>query len=571
MLPLLLLSNINSIIKPRTPLSVVGVSGSSRNRLRQSLGSTSTGSANDHGKLLAQLCAYVEDEDTELHFGKNLVSYPITAFDRSNLPVIKVDDLVELANVQAISDKAFRKAMKSMPAHAVAGLVGKDETELQESLKKSLICAVDTHTSIGTAVEFMPPRKFAHHVVAFSNTGKADYTSSVRRMVFEVKSSNCEYALLLQMLDRLAATMDTSHLLKNVLVFGATPSEAFVFVGRRKIPASRQAFNVKSLHIFRTTHDKVMELWWRASYQCTPASFLTEDAPYVLHALQRMHLDPWLCRVHLCGWSQSRVYDITLPSKLKWPKGQNFSAHKHCVGVVANAVTFALKVVGSDESFEKEAKALNAIKPSFLLGHISFCDSSVPDVLDPDVCTKAMRAIQTERSELLGKDDSAGWWRQLPKVPSSGGVVIMKFGTLVVAPDTSSHETRCQMFDNCLESLKEMHGHKYCHTDVRLANILRFDNKYALVDFGEAVRRGSYVRVSDFSEGRRKLLAAGCSSGVAVLKWGYVHDVEMLTRTCFGAPTTTNTSSIRSLLPGKRHRGEDAEDEQEGRCRLRIL
>ena len=78
-------------------------------------------------------------------------------------------------------------------------------------------------------------------------------TSSVRRMEFEVKSAGNEDALLLQMLERFTS-LDVSHLLKNTLVFGATPAEAFVFIGTRSIPASRPDSNIKSLYLFRTTH-----------------------------------------------------------------------------------------------------------------------------------------------------------------------------------------------------------------------------------------------------------------------------------------------------------------------------
>lgn len=555
----------------------------SRGKPRPSLGSISRGSANEYGKLLAQLCAYVEDGDSDLHFGTQLISRPIEKFQHAELPLI---ELVNLHNLADVPTTLSKKATKKMPT---VTLVGKNETELQESLRNGLHSAVDTHASIGTAVEFMPPREFANQVVAFSNTGKADYSSTVRRMVFEVKSDKFEDALLLQMLERLTTSMDTSHLLKNVLVFGATPLNAFVFVGRRVIPTSRQAPNVKSLHLFRTTHAKILELWWRASYQCTPDSFLTGDASYVLHALQRMCLDPWLCRVRLCDWSQSRVYGVTLPSKVKWPKGEDIERpdehrdirHRHCIGVVAdNAATFVLKVVSDNAAFEKEAEALEAVKPSFLLGTIPFsstaegreiCDSIVLNNLDK--FTDGMQRIQAKRLEQLDGEASPGWWRQLPNAPSTGGVVVMKFGELAAVPDTDGAcHIRYKIFEDCLDSLRKMHDHKFCHTDVRLANILRFDDKFALVDFGEAVKEGSCVDVSNFSEDRGNLLAAGCGRGGArVLNWTYIHDYEMLARTCLLAP---NTSLSRLLVSSRKRRRDDAAAEEEqdrGQRRRRLL
>ena len=483
----------------------------------------SRGSANAHSKLCTQLNAYAKDNDSKLHFGKDLVAAIKKNFDRTRLPIIEEADFDELACINLEKTAEHKKKRKKH----IGSLKGSDEQALQDKLQ-DLCYSVDTHTSLGDAVEFMPPRNFSDDVVAFTNTGKADSTSTVRRMVFEVKSKGCEDDLLLQMLERFTA-LDMSHLLKNVLVFGATPTEAYVFIGTRSIPESRQEDNVKSLYLFRTTNDLILQYWWRAS-QCTPLSFLTEDAPFVLHALMQMKIDPWLCRVRLCGWSQSRVYDITLPKRVKWSTGK-FDGHKHCIGAVVDAVTFALKVISDNKAFQKEETALQAIRPSFLLGTLSFCDAAlihtVPNKID---IKKRMKSMHTARvNNLLASADENGWWRNIPTCPSTGGVVVMKYGKPLI-PDSFSYDMQLQMFNDCFQCLMEMHNKKFCHTDVRLANILQFGDKFGLVDFGEAVRRGSTVNIGDFSEGRRKLVTT--SSSLEPLKWKYQHDIAMLARAC---------------------------------------
>ena len=117
-----------------------------------------------------------------------------------------------------------------------------------------------------------------------------------------------------------------------------------------------------------------------------------------MHALKQMNLDPWLCRVHLCGWSQSRVYGITLPTEVKWHNNAKIDGKKDCIGVVVNAVTFVLKVVADDQVFKNEKTTRRAEKPSFLLGTLSFCDgggcTSVPAAIPLEKVTAVMRAIR---------------------------------------------------------------------------------------------------------------------------------------------------------------------------------
>ena len=108
-------------------------------------------------------------------------------------------------------------------------------------------------------------------------------------------------------------------------------------------------------------------------------------------------------------------------------------------------------------------------------------------------------------------------------------------------PDPLDHVSRCAVFTDCIEALQSLHEKGYCHTDLRLPNLLKFDEKYEPVDFGDAVKTGTAVCIEDFSEGRRKLLtaaAAGHTSARNSIEWNVGHDIEMLARAVFGAPVT---------------------------------
>ena len=48
-----------------------------------------------------------------------------------------------------------------------------------------------------------------------------------------------------------------------------------------------------------------------------------------------------------------------------------------------------------------------------------------------------------------------------------------------------SHYSYTDIYLNCRESLKRLHVQGYCHTDIRLPNILKFGDKLELIDFGE--------------------------------------------------------------------------------------
>jgi hypothetical protein len=273
---------------------------------------------------------------------------------------------------------------------------------------------------------------------------------------------------------------------------------------------------------------------------------LTIDAPLLLRSLEKLELDPWLCRVHLLDWSQNRVYDVTLPKEVSWPSSkkprhENKNVGKKCIGVAYNSPSFAVKVVCNDQMFQHELGVLSAVAPSFFI-----CGVSYDGVISGDASclstTEAANAQEARARKAVGSDE--GWWSkkfysQGCESQQGGGVLIMKVGENVPDLEDFNHNLRCDVVNDCLAVLRSVHQEGYCHTDLRLPNVLKFNGKYTPVDFGEAVLVGAEVCVDDFSEGRKKLLADASSSRPGrKMEWHKEHDVEMLMRAVFDIPVS---------------------------------
>jgi hypothetical protein len=421
---------------------------------------------------------------------------------------------------------------------------GKNETELRNILTKNCdaLSAIDTHNTSNT-VEFMPPRTFGNEVV-FSKTARADLTSTKRRLVFEVKSENCEHELLLQIVQRVIVSMDMCHLLANSIAFGATPENAFVCIGVRAIPKCRAATNTKEIYIYKVGRLEVCAMWQIASTIDSTDAYLTEDAPLVIHSLQSMGINPWVCRIHLSWWSQNRVYQITLPENYDFPQHLEQSSNDElvpprnstCLGVNSQNPTFAMKVVQSTDEFTTELECLTKVKPIFFI-----CGFGVEDKQNNINKNKVLFQKSFQRIDC--QLDSTGWWNNDIHRSSSGGVIFMKIGE-ELSRDTLTIEDSKRIFNDCLQSLRILHSKGFYHTDVRLANIIRLKDTYELIDFGAAIKVGATVDTTEFSTDRRNLVTPLQNEE----KWSALHDVQLLTNSLFNNLITNSLSSIESSI-----------------------
>jgi hypothetical protein len=335
----------------------------------------------------------------------------------------------------------------------------------------------------------------------------------------------------MQLLDRVMASLDVSYMLKSSLAFGSTPQDCFLVIGIRHIPIERQDTPSVSLYLFQVAKENMISIWMAVN-TVEPLSFLTEDAPLICHGLATVKLNPWLCRVHLKDWSQSRVYDITLPKKCTWPKNIKRNEYDEetsssCVGVASDKPDFAMKIVLNTGEFHREVEALVAVCARYLICGIPFEGDMTPGVsslIIPKSCKDALAVYEKKR-----KDDRGGWWRQTPH-PLGGGSLLMMIGEPL--PDQLDTPTRHTVFNQITQSLHHMHHLQYYHTDIRLPNILKFGSHYELIDFGEAIKEGETRSTEGFSDGRRSLVSDPRSS----FMWDRGHDVEMLCRAVYSIP-----------------------------------
>jgi hypothetical protein len=273
----------------------------------------------------------------------------------------------------------------------------------------------------------------------------------------------------------------------------------------------------------------------------------------------------------------SRVYDVTLAL----PSVDESSTDPHIEAT--REPDFCLKVVCDEASFAREIEALNAVEPKFyrrdLLDassrpgasavgpHLPKVDSrtlvsaveSESEANGSGISSNKKRGRQTLESRAVkaSSDESKSahkeelqniepWWDVELRV-SFGGVVPMALGREVTVEEWTHEATKVRMLNDCVECLRRMHDAGYCHTDIRRDNIIHLrarraeasnqcDEEYCLVDFGEAVRAGSSVDLSDRPHTHLLPLSAlvfgaGGATGANDFAWRREHDVEQLTRT----------------------------------------
>lgn len=205
-----------------------------------------------------------------------------------------------------------------------------------------------------------------------------------------------------------------------------------------------------------------------------------------------------------------------------------------CVGVVTNHPDFAMKIIHCSGSFNTEVNALFAIKPPYFISGISFKGDVTPGTYP----------LPTPNSSipLIGNTSEGGWWTRTPR-PSNGGCLLMEMGEAL--PDPLEHSTRHDIFNQIYRSLAHMHALRYCHTDVRLPNILKFGDKYCLIDYGEVVATGAMVDIEEFSDGRKDLV----SELGPYVSWESGHDVAMLARAVYQITPGLPISITSAITP----------------------
>ena len=545
---------------------------------RVSLGSQSSKGANELAVLLEYIDKLVADVDIErkrynrFHWGTSVLQPNLqnTKFNLQNIEFIGEAQFVSLVfrHDEESSAEDAAKATKNASApesqppifgfETIENLNSLSEVELQTILSKNVdaALAVDTHASRCHMIEFIVARSFVKDTV-FSNTGKCDLTSLQRRMAFEVKAPNCGPQLVLQIIQRVKVALDVSHILSNAIAFGLTGDRCYICIGTRVIPESRSASHQKSIHLFQLAVADI-DKFWRIASNCQPEDYLTADGAHILHSLRfaAPSKNPFTCRIRLLDWSDSRVYELSLPDTFEFPseysadeegveedegsqsKGDTRSGKnkKRCYrGVSASAgEKFSLKVLldgGTTAADQNEVAVNEAIEPAHYCGSVTFSSAAAP------TC-KILGATSAAFAQHSYADNIAatGWFKRCPKLPQQGCVIFMRCGVPFAITDEAAMKSCLSLekvYNDCFNDLVYIHEKGYVHTDVRMANIVKFGDKFSLVDFGLAVRAGSLVNLATRSEYVRQYLLSPEKAQCESVSWVAALDFDMLVRSIF--------------------------------------
>jgi len=274
-----------------------------------------------------------------------------------------------------------------------------------------------------------------------------------------------------------------------------------------------------------------------------------------LHALRfaAPSLNPFTCRIRLLDWSDSRVYELSLPDTFEFPsecsadeegeegedegsqsKGDTCSGKnkKRCCRVRASTSAgekFSLKVLldgGTTAADQNEVAVNEVIEPAHYCGSVTFSPAAAP------TC-KILTATSAAFAQHSYADNIAatGWFQRCPKLPQQGCVIFMRCGIPFAA--LKSCLSLEKVYSDCFNDLVYIHEKGYVHTDIRMANIVKFGDKFSLVDFGLAVRAGSLVNLATRSELVRRYLVSPEKAQCESVSWVAALDFDMLVRSIF--------------------------------------
>ena len=310
---------------------------------------------------------------------------------------------------------------------------------------------------------------------------------------------------------------------------------------------------VEVIHLYQIERKEIGRMWeWVTNHaENNFPSLFTEDGVVLWHALNEIGVPPLFCRVHLAGQSSSRVYDVTLPKKIKRNESLAFEQdEKRKAEVIAlifdeSEISFAIKVthLRAQQSFDSEYEALQAVTPSYYLGALPKGGQLVDQGITKKIKNEFDLAIlQPKNKQKLVTP--RGWWSVeywKDECQNIGNAIFMRFGKPLTR--IQARPPAHVIFDDTLTSLRKIHKAGYCHRDLRETNIIFLDGCYQLIDFDfcrkvdigtvENCRESGRTKYLPLraSKKRQRAMAKGCET--YTYKWTKADDVEMLARSLF--------------------------------------
>lgn len=471
----------------------------------------------------------------------------------------------------------------------------KTEQEAQQIIRRNAVSmhATDTSGAANESTVTLPQRMVfagaggANTVVdnIYNLSARPDLTANFGHLYMDVKVSSPEgdlsvndFAVLSQAGDRVYAERNAYAVIKRSITFAATSRKAWAVVYVRG-PGKQE-----TIHFNCINHDVVSFMWMQIFLRVAEIGFnywIHEEGTLLAASLSYMGLDYKHCFTRLTAQSTSNVYTVCTPRNYYYPTGMS----KSTVGVSGSTVHFCVKVHNNVESFDRESAALKSIAPTHIRGGVNFYATGAlrndkprtysPFVVSKDgIVTLALSATKmaTRHSiQLFGpsfKTPMDFWTDDITRPRSKlkhlqqdqqrrydihpGGTIFMLPGK---KPDYSSHDARAQWLRGVQHSLRLTHQAGYLHCDLRLANILEFDDNTQIIDYdlaskvgdctvafkkGGAQWRGAGKRVADILD------AAPHTEQVVLVPYTAADDHEMLEKTMLSILSQAEQSRQKS-------------------------
>lgn len=396
-------------------------------------------------------------------------------------PISSEDQVVAILTLQGHMDAT--EEHPDLKIDFISGL-RKGEKQFQKSQEfQSGMVKVETARALDNAQcsaigPFYKPAQKLQGVgeAVYEKTAMIDVTSTAAPMDLEMKGTlndppglnniaHNDWAVLKQATERTRVRLFLAAYLSVTVAFAVTNRQAWCLIGRRYFEGKEVRVD---LLFWRINHASITRLWMGVTRKAAevPNFFLTPDGSILCHALCKIGVAPWSCRVNILGVSQSVVYGVSLPIA--------------SLSIDATKIRYAVKVVREDyENYSRERDALKAIAlvdPStYAIGYVNQGGEAATFGL----------SIPWEKGEPIAAPKGEGdrWWWNLSKTNGNeegGGAIFMKYGRVPREGDD-----RSKICLGVCKSLQFAHEAGILHCDIRKSNILFFEGVgWRLVDFG---------------------------------------------------------------------------------------
>jgi hypothetical protein len=335
------------------------------------------------------------------------------------------------------------------------------------------------------------------------------------------------------MFNRVYTELVLRQFILNSIAFGVSNGTGFAVLGRARITSSsiHGIRRVLYLHLYKVELDKIEPFWLYLSSHKLP--FLNRDAAHIWHALNCVQIFPLAARVHLCGISGSRVYDVMLPQFVTFLSDRGNHNRSRVLALESDPdilkLEFVIKVVIEDDPFKREVEVLERLDPSYYLGFLSF-SGEIGERTERLPIVEIRPDVQQKIYDQFNNSDESAWWRQGLPLPTTGGVIFMQVGKSLKGDIDLQ---MCDVFGACMEQLHDAHEKSILHRDCRQKNILVFNGKPTLIDWDHALQKGMVCTVNDEENGRKPFLPMHLRKRLREEKsfdyeWTVRDDVEML-------------------------------------------